>query len=267
MTSILTLNKNRTNHLKALISGLNLSTIKPTELVIVEMSDSPVKFTSPCFPIKTIIIDGENLPLAKARNTAAQNASTEKLLFLDVDCIPSSNFVQYMSETLDKYNEIISCEVLYLPKNAINYDSKFTELNLQKLGMKHPHRDFPTKGLKASTNPGLFWSLAFAINKNIFNKIGGFSEEFIGYGGEDTDFGFTANKLEIKNLMTSETKVYHQYHETYDPPYQHLHDIIRNAQKFYQKWGFWCMEGWLEKFAAEGLIKWNIDSDKIILKD
>ena len=36
--------------------------------------------------------------------------------------------------------------------------------------------------------------------------------------------------------------------------HEHLDDILRNAAVFQQKWGWWPMEGWLQGFAALGLI-------------
>jgi hypothetical protein len=39
-----------------------------------------------------------------------------------------------------------------------------------------------------------------------------------------------------------------------DPPVEHLHDIVRNAEIFHQRWGWWPMERWLTAFHQRGLI-------------
>ena len=41
------------------------------------------------------------------------------------------------------------------------------------------------------------------------------------------------------------------------PPRRHLHDIVRNARRFADRHGWYPMTGWLEVFAAEGLIRYE----------
>lgn len=262
MPSVLTLNKNRVPHLLNLIEGLNHSTKLPTELIIVEMGNASYNLPKSNFPIKIIAMPCENLALAKARNIAAKNATSSALLFLDVDCIPASNFVEIMFQAICHYNQLISCEVLYLPRIT---KKQLEEKQLKLLGKSHEARFFPKIGYEIEPNPGLFWSLAFGLNIDIFTQIGAFSEDYIGYGAEDTDFGFRAAAKNIKHWLTSETCVYHQYHESSDPPYQHFFDIIANAKTFYKKWHQWPMEGWLESFAKEELIIWQPQANDIII--
>lgn len=263
MPSILTLNKNRNSHLQALISGLQHSSQAPRELIIVEMGEPTICLPPTIFPIKTIHLPNEGLPLAKARNLAAANAASNILLFLDVDCIVASNFVQIMSQAVREYQQIISCEVLYLPPEARNITN---EERLRQLGKPHAARPFPRHGYHRERNPGLFWSLAFGLTAESFNHIGGFCEDYTGYGAEDTDFGFRATSKHVEHWLTGDTRVYHQYHNSQEPPYQHFHDIITNAKVFYKKWHKWPMGGWLAAFAEQGLIKWQPkDKDIIIL--
>jgi hypothetical protein len=46
---------------------------------------------------------------------------------------------------------------------------------------------------------------------------------------------------------------YHQHHPSTEPPVEHLEDILRNATIFYQRWGRWPMQGWLDQFRKAGL--------------
>ena len=51
-------------------------------------------------------------------------------------------------------------------------------------------RPAPPDGvLQRSGDHALFWSLSFAVTRATWRRIGGFSEAYVGYGGEDTDFG------------------------------------------------------------------------------
>ena len=73
--SVLTLVKNRARHLDRLIEGLDRSACRPLELIIVDMSDEPVD-PGPRggFPTMIVPLATEGLPLAAARNLAAERA-------------------------------------------------------------------------------------------------------------------------------------------------------------------------------------------------
>ena len=56
---------------------------------------------------------------------------------------------------------------------------------------------------------------------------------------------------------------FHQHHPVSSPPVEHVDDIVENARRFHEKWGVWPMEGWLDRFAADGLIAWQAGGDSI----
>ena len=96
-----------------------------------------------------------------------------------------------------------------------------------------------------------------------FARIGGFDEEYQGYGGEDTDFAFRARAAGVC-LFDNPAMAFHQYHPTYDPPLNHFADIVANAQRFRERWGVWPMEGWLQAFSDQGLLHWTDEHLEII---
>jgi hypothetical protein len=137
-------------------------------------------------------------------------------------------------------------------------------LTLLATGRPRPVRSFPATGTRRETNPGLFWSLAFAIRRSRFDALGGFDETFVGYGGEDTDFGFRSERAQIPLIFVGGAIACHQYHDSYDPPVQHLDDIVRNATIFHARWGWWPMQGWLDAFVAMGLVDYCDDGIRIL---
>ena len=141
---------------------------------------------------------------------------------------------------------------------------EWEEGDLLARGHAHPVRSFPAHGLREESNPGLFWSLAFAVRKQRFKAIGGFDEGFVGYGGEDTDFGYRAAAAGLPLLFVGGAIACHQYHDSHEPPVQHVADIVRNATHFYARWRRWPMEGWLTAFAAMGLVEWS--DDELVLR-
>lgn len=255
--SVLTIVRNRTAHLENLIEGVRRSARKPDEIVIIDMSDEPIDLDQdPLIRTQRLVCEG--LPLSKARNMAARCARSERLVFLDVDCIPMRECLGLLDQALAEHDGLVCAEVRYLgPGDAAG---AWSEERLLNKGRPHPVRPFPEQGIEVVDNPGLFWSLAFAIRRASFFHLGGFDEAFEGYGAEDTDFGFAAEAAGIPLLFLGGAIACHQHHETFDPPVQHLTDIVQNAQRFRRKWGEWPMSGWLEKLRRMGLIDWDDQS-------
>ncbi|WP_040577986.1 galactosyltransferase-related protein [Methylopila sp. M107] len=250
--SVLTLAKGRATHLANLIEGLRRSEQAPDELVIADMGGLPSALPKAPFPIRIERIEGADLPLAAARNRSAASARCDRLLFLDVDCIPAARLITDISAALEQRDALICPEVLYLgPDDA---RASWREADLNRCGMSHPVRSFPKSGLRTEPNAGLFWSLAFGIRRLRFQALGGFDEAFTGYGAEDTDFGFRAKAAGLQLVLMAGPGAFHQHHPVSDPPIEHIDDIIANAKIFYNKWKLWPMRGWLDAFEALGLI-------------
>jgi glycosyltransferase involved in cell wall biosynthesis len=260
--SVLTLVKGRPLHLARLIDGLRRSHISPAELIVVDLDGEYVPPGGSGLPIRVIRLPSAGLPLSQARNAAAAAASSEVLLFLDVDCIPLGTLVGAMGERCTRTPGLICAEVKYLGPGLVPDD--WDEHDLLDRALPHPVRHFPESGLRRETNYGLFWSLAFGITRSLFRRLGGFDEAFAGYGAEDTDFGFQARRAEVDLFFLGGTGALHQHHGVYDPPLQHFTDIIRNATLFHHKWQAWPMTGWLDRFAQLGLVTWHDDAVRIL---
>ena len=253
--SVLTIVRNREAHLAQLVEGLRRSARQPDELVIVDMGDAPIARPAAAFPIRVDRFETKGLPLAAARNRAAASARGDQLLFLDVDCIAMRDCPGRLSATLDEYDALLCADVRYLgPTDA---RGSWDEQTLLAAGAAHPVRSFPASGLHEEREAGLFWSLAFAIRRVRFEALGGFDEAFTGYGAEDTDFGYRARATGLPLLFVGGAITCHQYHDSHDPPVQHLDDIVANARRFHARWQEWPMQGWLDRFAAMGLIEWR----------
>lgn len=256
--SALTLVRNREAHLLQLVEGLRRSNRQPDELIVVDMSDKPVAIGPTNFPVTVDHWRTDGLPLAAARNRAAVLARHDNLLFLDIDCIPLADCVGRMADELRGNDGLYCADIRYLgPTDA---RGTWSEAELLASGRSHPVRNFPATGVREEHNAGLFWSLAFAIGKARFAAIGGFDERFSGYGAEDTDFGFRAREAGLSLLFVGGAIACHQYHDSHEPPVQHLQDIVRNACLFHARWGRWPMEGWLAAFASMGLVSWTPDA-------
>lgn len=251
--SVCTLVKGRAGHLHRQTEGLTRSLVRPTELVVVDMTDPPIALPETPFPVVSVVFPTDGLPLSAARNLAAQHASGEMLLFLDVDCIPSADLIGRISTELDAHDSLACAEVRYLSAGAVV--DGWSEDDLISASEPHPVRPFPPKGRRIETNAGLFWSLLFGVRRESYRRVGGFDEAFTGYGAEDTDFAFRATRAGLPLVfLGSGHGGFHQHHGVVDPPLQHFDSILANARVFHERWGLWPMSGWLDAFVSKGLI-------------
>ena len=248
--SVITIVRNRERHLMRLIAGLADSDTLPRELIVVDMSDEAVTLPALDCPVRRVDFKTSDLALAAARNVGARTASGERLLFLDVDCIPRRNLVATIDRALIDDDALICPEVRYLGPGVSHLSD---ELALEQASRQHPVRAFPPKGHRVEDNAGLFWSLTFGIRRARFEALEGFDEGYKGYGAEDTDFGFRAKAAGLRLLFLGGTGSFHQHHGVISPPLQHLADIVKNANRFHARWGIWPMEGWLADFAKLGV--------------
>jgi GT2 family glycosyltransferase len=227
--------------------------LAPAAHVIVNMGAAPLSLPpSPC-PRHIVDLAADGLPLAAARNRAAAAAGSGTLLFLDVDCIPARGLIGAVAAAMANFDGLLCAEILYLAGGEAR--GTWDEADLSARAVPHPHRAFPPAGLRTEPNYGLFWSLAFAVRAETFAALGGFDERFTGYGAEDTDFAFRARAAGIALAFLGGAGAFHQHHDVYDPPLQHFADIVANARLFFARWGAWPMRGWLEAFAARGLVR------------
>ncbi len=132
--------------------------------------------------------------------------------------------------------------------------------------MTDPHPARPAPGvLLAEPNHDLFSSLSFAVSAMTWRRIGGFCEQYAGYGAEDTDFAATAAAQVIPLIWVGGANAYHQYHPVSDPPVEHVEAIVANACVFRRRWGRWPMSGWLNAFERNGLLTRH--GDQITIKE
>lgn len=260
----------RHNHLlnqrHALVSGDR----RPDQHVVVAMGDSQIRSLLTDEEACTVVeLDvSEPLPLAWSRNIGAAVAiggGARTLIFLDVDCIPSRGLVgRYASLvcTPPLRGNILCGQVAYVP-DGIRYAEDVDLLAAQST--PHPARPrLDADQVVATSDYSLFWSLSFALASDSWQTLGGFCESYVGYGGEDTDFGQCARRAGMGMTWVGGADAYHQYHPVSDPPVEHLDQILANARMFEARWGWWPMQGWLEGFESAGLIQYDPSSRRWI---
>ncbi|WP_193612717.1 glycosyltransferase family 2 protein [Nocardioides lijunqiniae] len=252
-TAVVTIVHGRRDHLA--LQGRSLARqTDPAAHVVVAMDDPDLEVPGahvvhvPRLPL--------GLPLAAARNAGAAAALAEGadvLVFLDVDCLADPALLAaYGDDVRQQPGTVWSGPVTYLdrpPPGGYDLDG------LAALDAPHPARPAPQPGeLLHDADPDLFWSLSFACHADAWLASGGFCEDYVGYGGEDTDFGRTLVARGLRLGWTGSARAYHQWHPVSSPPVEHVDDIVRNAALFHRRWGEWPMGGWLDQLEQQGLV-------------
>ncbi|MEH3099941.1 galactosyltransferase-related protein [Sphingomonas adhaesiva] len=250
--SVVTLARGRPDHLVNVVRGLAGQTCLPVELIVAVMQDEEYVLPDAPFPVRQIRIAHDALPLAAARNAAAQLAQGELLVFLDMDCIPAPALVADYAGLMAGFDGLLMGEVMYLPGGATQawgYD-RFAAVAVRHSDRRGP----PPRGREICADYRCFWSLNFAMRSATFLTLGGFDERYCGYGGEDTDFGKMLDQAGVPIAWIKGGLAYHQYHPHHMPPVHHIDSVVRNAQLFEAKWGYRTMGHWLHAFRLMGLI-------------
>ena len=245
----------RHDHLALQMESLAACSRPPDEHVVVAMDDRELA-RWPAFVVSMAAAAG-GLPLAAARNLGVQTAldlGADVVVCLDVDCLAGEDLVSGYVEAVASVPDVLwSGPVTYLPQPPPGgYDLS----GLALLDDPHPARPAPARGrLEIDDRPDLFWSLSFACSASTWRRSGGFCEDYVGYGGEDTDFARAASENGLRFGWVGSARAYHQWHPVSNPPIEHLDDIIRNGAIFYDRWGSWPMQGWLDAFERLGLAR------------
>lgn len=207
------------------------------------------------------------LPLAAARNLGVRtaiDAGADVVVLLDVDCIPAPGLVSRYAAAArvagDRPTPVVLCgEVSYLPPGIDPATLSGDELGA--VAEPHPARPRLDPGvIEESRRFDLFWSLSFAMTADHWSSVGGFCEQYVGYGGEDTDFGQLVAAAGGALQWVGGCQAFHQHHGTTTPPVQHLAAIVRNANLFHRRWGWFPMTGWLQAFDRLELA--SLDTDR-----
>lgn len=141
--------------------------------------------------------------LAAKRNLGLNSASGEYLIFLDDDCIPADDFLltchNYIP-LLQEKDKVICGEVRFL-ESEVAKSNYYLYRDSQHPNMKNKD--------EYSIDGWAFVAMNFLVKKTLLIKhFMYFNENFVGYGGEDHEYGL---KLQEKNIeiIQGKQKIWH----------------------------------------------------------
>lgn len=149
------------------------------------------------------IINGKEINKSKAINLAAKKATKEVFVIADSDVI-------YDPEIIVKSIRLLNEAAFVVPFTEVyNIERAGTE-RLLKTEPKWPIDVKFEECTKESFYPGFAGKL-LVISKETFEKVGGFDERFIGWGGEDDAFSLAVQTL-CGKLVNITGELYHLWH-------------------------------------------------------
>ena len=138
---------------------------------------------------------------AQARNAGAQSANADIVLFTDSDCIPDKNWVKGIISNFnnDKHGVVMGSY------GIANQGSLLARCIHKEILYRHHHLmpDYPK----------VFGSYNFGIRKNIFDKVGGFDQNYSAASGEDNDLSYKVRKAGYDIFFAKDSLVNHFHPE------------------------------------------------------
>jgi len=158
---------------------------------------------------------------AAARNNGFRNSSGNFIFFTDSDCILPKNWVNEILTKFDKDIAIVGGKLL--PFSMKTLSEKFEQNRREKL--------YGNKKRFIEALP----SCNVAIKRSVFEKVGGFDEDFRYPSFEDYDLCYRVRKLGYKILYNPEIGVIHLHSSTLKGVFRRAFMHGKEGEKFRKK--------------------------------
>lgn len=208
---------NRKEHLKMCLNALLQQNFTKEDFQIVVVGEMPdeIKMTeeSNFLFVPVSFTEKEAFCPSLLRNMGAQKAQGEVLVFLDCDIIVSPDFLKNTWNELCHDYKLVFTLRYNIPEDVIikNLDD-LKHVKCEKDVREIVCQLFNTDYTKIKS----IWMWAathtLSLHRELFFSSGCFSEKFIGWGGEDTEFGYRLYKMGIPIVCDLNSKCYHLWH-------------------------------------------------------
>jgi len=175
----------RKDSILTVLNNIRAQRYPDIEIVMTE-EDSVVKFRDiDCAPARhvfTVGLPGAAFNKSRAWNNGVDACSADILVLHDADTLAPSNYFQAIAKELDGAESCHLCgQIFYLGSQATHIVNTTGVID-------HPKYDHMVDYFEGGS---------IACRRKAYWKVGGFVEEFVGYGVEDCDFYFRLSKATI----------------------------------------------------------------------
>lgn len=177
-------------------AALCVQTLPPVEVVIADDgSDPPPVPPRGGPPVRVVTQADRGFRAAAARNLGARHTRGEVLVFLDADTVPEPEFLEHLTRRVALCPDVLAvgrrrhADLADLPLGA--HPASAAEI---------PEPGWLARGYADSRDlldaDGRSFryviSAVLACRRSLYDRLGGFDERFVGYGGEDWDLAYRA---------------------------------------------------------------------------
>lgn len=165
----------RNDCIKTVINNVKAQKFPEVEIVVVEQDDCSRFNSKDCSGISYVLAQSST-PFNKslAFNSGVATATNDKVILHDADMLVYDGYSSKVNELLDRYDGLHIC------KNVLYLDREST-INVNKEGKLYV-------GANMERSVKYFEGGSLACKRKTYVDIGGFCEEFVGYGNEDCEF-------------------------------------------------------------------------------
>jgi predicted glycosyltransferase involved in capsule biosynthesis len=190
----------RASAVRVVLQNLKALKFPSLEIIMAEQDYrthiNPPAFESIKYALATL---AENTPFAKAYafNVGAKQATTDKLILHDADMLVQDDYAQMMYRLLEQHEAVhIGKTVVYLNRESTSHVTTHDKLESH---------------LISERSVGYYEGGSLGVRYNTFVDIGGFCEDFVGYGVEDCEF---FNRLQHNTKFFNERSIdlFHLWH-------------------------------------------------------
>ncbi len=161
---------------------------------------------------------------SRARNTGINAANGEIIIFLDGDILLKHNYL----EELDKYFKINNEIIVVGNRINLNEDVSFEEVSvnsyyenqkfkldsINKFEIRHLSYLESSYNAECQLHPWLkVYTGNLAVPKKYLDELGGFDENFKGWGVEDVELGYRLYMAGAKIIISNRIETFHQKHD------------------------------------------------------
>lgn len=216
---------NRVNLLDRTLAGLVAQTHPSVVIVADDGSDEDISTVVATYKyrldLQLLKQDHDGYGAGRARNMGAAAATADVLIFIDADCIPHPNLVanharhHVLHSNLAVIGARRHIRSSKIPLEEISQG--IVDFDAEELASGDRPTDFRQKLGRRTTNNTVgteafrfLVSSNFSVRKTMFERVGGFSEDFHRWGGEDTELGWRLSEAGLLILVDEEATIFHQ---------------------------------------------------------
>ena len=186
---------NQLHFTRQCLDSLNASGVADAHLVVVNnaSTDGTAEFLA-TRPALRVITNTENRACAAAWNQGLHASATDWILFLNNDVLAPAGWLENLVAFAEKSGASVVSPAL--GEGELDYD--FGGYAREFMAAMH-----------AATRPHIESGVAFLVHRRVFERVGGFDENFRKGGNEDTDFFWRAQAAGFKLATTGSSYLHH----------------------------------------------------------